>query len=291
MGREQSLKNRATHGAGAENCDGRKVQGRFLGHVHILGLGLTASREAAASNVIKGDGLVRKNALVFQHDPTIHLGNLEQVLVEAGYDLTVVDARSYAFDARPEDVDLVVVLGNDHGVYEKDDHPYIAREEAWLAARAAHERPTLGVCFGAQILASALGAEVYRGDTTVVGFREVTPTPAGQSSPVRFFSDVPVMQWHGDTFTLPDGATHLAGSNEYANEAFAVDDWALAVQFHPETTPEMHEKWLSDSPEWVETAGYDIEALRREREKHSDAMQVASQAMLTEWLANLEKKR
>jgi GMP synthase (glutamine-hydrolysing) len=185
----------------------------------------------------------------------------------------------------------VVVLGNDHGVYEKDDHPYIAREEAWLAARAAHERPTLGVCFGAQILASALGAEVYRGDKRVVGFRAVTPTPAGQSSPVRFFSDVPVMQWHGDTFTLPQGATHLAGSSEYANEAFAVDDWALAVQFHPETTPEMHEKWLSDSREWVESAGYDMEALRREREEHSDAMQEASRAMLTEWLANLGKRR
>ena len=234
---------------------------------------------------------MRRRALVIQHDPTIHLGNLEQVLIETNYDLTVVDARDYAFDERPEDVDLVVVLGNDHGVYEKNDHPYIAREEAWLAARAAHERPTLGVCFGAQILASALGAEVYRGDETVVGFRVVTPTPAGQSSPVRFFSDVPVMQWHGDTFTLPAGATHLAGSSEYANEAFAVDDWALAVQFHPETTPEMHERWLSDSREWVESAGYDMEALRREREEHSDAMQEASRAMLTEWLANLEKKR
>jgi hypothetical protein len=53
----------------------------------------------------------------------------------------------------------------------------------------------------------------------------------------------------------------------------------------------MHEKWLSDSREWVESAGYDMEALRREREEHSDAMQEASRAMLTEWLANLEKKR
>jgi GMP synthase (glutamine-hydrolysing) len=108
---------------------------------------------------------------------------------------------------------------------------------------------------------------------------------------VRFFADVPVMQWHGDTFTLPEGATHLAGSSEYANEAFAVDDWALAVQFHPETTPEMHERWLSDSREWVEGAGYDLEALRRERAEHSAPMQEASRAMLTEWLANLEKKR
>jgi GMP synthase (glutamine-hydrolysing) len=233
---------------------------------------------------------VTKSALVIQHDPTIHLGNLEEILLEADYELTVVDARIFAFDIRPEDVDVVVVLGNDHGVYEKRDRPYIAREEEWLAARVAHERPILGVCFGAQILASALGAEVYRGEKKVVGFVEVTPTPAGQSSPVRFFADVPVMEWHGDTFTLPERATRLAGSSDYDNEAFAIGDWALAVQFHPETTPEMHERWLTDSPEWVTGAGYDLEALRRERDEHIAAMQVASQAMLREWLANLEKR-
>ena len=231
-----------------------------------------------------------KTALVIQHDPTIHLGNLEQVLLEANYELTVVDAPTFAFDIQPEDVVLVVVLGNDHGVYEKVERPYIAREEEWLAARVTHERPILGVCFGAQILASALGAEVFRGEKKIVGFMAVTPTPAGQSSPVRFFADVPVMEWHGDTFTLPNRATRLAGSSDYENEAFAIDDWALAVQFHPETTPEMHERWLTDSREWVEGAGYDLEALRRERDEYSAAMQVASQAMLREWLSNLEKK-
>ena len=232
-----------------------------------------------------------KKALIVQHDPTIHLGNLEEVLTEANFELVVVDARTYDFDAVPSDIELVVVLGNDHGVYEKDERPYIAREEKWLAAWTRDKRPTLGVCFGAQILASALGAEVYRGETQVVGFRTVTPTPAGRDSPVRFFADVPVMEWHGDTFTLPAGATRLAGSSDYENEAFAVDDWALAVQFHPETTSEMHETWLTDAHAWVEDAGFDLEALRVERETHITAMQQASQDMLRDWLANLEKSR
>ena len=232
-----------------------------------------------------------KKALIVQHDPTIHLGNLEEVLTEANIELVVVDARTYDFDEVPADIDLVVVLGNDHGVYEKDERPYIAREEAWLRAWTREKRPTLGVCFGAQILASALGAEVYRGDTRVVGFRPVTPTPAGRDSPVRFFADIPVMEWHGDTFTLPEGATRLAGSRDYENEAFAVGDWALAVQFHPETTPEMHETWLEDAHAWVEDAGYDLGALRVEGETHIAAMQGASQDMLRDWLANLEKSR
>lgn len=108
---------------------------------------------------------------------------------------------------------------------------------------------------------------------------------------MRVFSDVPVMQRHGDTFTLPSGATRLAGSSDSANEALAVGDWALAVQFHPEINPGMHECWLMDGREAREDAGYDLEALRREREEHCDAMQVASRAMLTKWLASLEKNR
>ena len=97
-------------------------------------------------------------ALVIQHDPTIHLGNLEPVLRDAGYDIEVVDALSADFsrlDAKSPD--LVVVLGNEHGVYEKELHPYIAAEEQWLASRLRDERPTLGVCFGAQALAMVLG--------------------------------------------------------------------------------------------------------------------------------------
>ena len=232
---------------------------------------------------------MQRTALVVQHDPEIHLGNLHEVLTESGYHARVVDARSFDFTTGTEDIDVVIVLGNDHGVYDKAEHAYIAREEAWLAAWMQRERPTLGVCFGAQIMASALGATVYRGEQTVIGFREVVPTEAGTASPVRHFDRVPVMEWHGDTFTLPEQATLLARSDEYAHEAFAIDNWALAVQFHPETTAEMHEKWLTDAPDAVTAAGYNVEVLRAERERLSDPMQAASKAMLRDWLAGLEK--
>lgn len=229
-----------------------------------------------------------KRALVIQHDPTISLGNLEPVLVTAGYELEVVDARDAdlaSIDATAPD--LVVVLGNDHGVYEKADRPYIAREEHWLTQRLAAERPTLGVCFGAQIMASALGGEVYRGPSTQIGYRSVELTDAGASSPVAAFADVPILEWHGDTFTLPEGVTRLAGSSDYANEAFAVGNWALAVQFHPETTTPMYERWVADGRESVVAHGLTPDQLLADDARHNERMQSASEQMLTRWLAGL----
>lgn len=231
---------------------------------------------------------MNKAALVIQHDPTISLGNLEPVLVEAGYAITIVDALADDFSSLdPSAADLVVVLGNEHGVYEKNVHPYIAAEESWLARRLENERPTLGVCFGAQIMASALGGEVYKGPTTEIGYRSVELTPEGAKSPMAAFAGVPVVEWHGDTFTLPDGVTRLAGSGAYANEAFAVGNWALATQFHPETTASMFEQWVEDSRESVANTGQSSGELLREDAEYSEAMQAASAHMLRAWLAEL----
>ena len=232
-----------------------------------------------------GTGL---RALVIQHDPTINLGNLEPVLREAGYDIEILDALIANFDTVDATTpDLVVVLGNEHGVYEKADRPYIAAEEKWLASRLGEQLPTLGVCFGAQIMASALGGEVYKGPSTQIGYRSVELTEAGADSPLSVFEGVPVMQWHGDTFTLPDGVTRLAGSHDYANEAFAVGNWALATQFHPETTPSMYEQWVADGRESVVRQGLTTDELLSEDARNSAAMQSASAKMLTRWLAGL----
>ena len=182
---------------------------------------------------------------------------------------------------------VVIVLGNDHGVYEKNERTYIAAEEKWLADRLAGQRPTLGVCFGAQIMASALGGEVYKGDSTQIGYRSVEPTAAGADSPIAVFEGVPVMQWHGDTFTLPESVTRLAGSSDYENEAFAIDNWALAVQFHPEVTEDMFAQWLADGRESVAAVGLSEGELMNDHLELNHKMQDASVQMLRTWLAGL----
>ncbi|HET6825588.1 MAG TPA: glutamine amidotransferase [Amnibacterium sp.] len=227
-------------------------------------------------------------AVVLQHDPTIHLGNIRPVLEEHGYTLRVVDVTSEDVAAiDPAEADLVVVLGGEMGAYETDTYPFLEAEQRFLQARLAAERPTLGVCLGAQLMAAALGERVYKGATTAIGYRRVEPTDEGARSVVRHFDGVPVAQWHGDTFELPAGATRLASSSDYANEAFAIGRHALAVQFHPEVTDEMHERWVADGYNELDAHAIDPQALRLERERYSPSMQEASRAAFSEWLDGL----
>jgi GMP synthase (glutamine-hydrolysing) len=231
-----------------------------------------------------------RTAVVLQHDPTIHLGNLAPVLHEHGYAVRVVDVTTEDVDGLdPTDADLVVVLGGEMGAYQTAEFPFLEAEQRLLRARLEAERPTLGVCLGAQLMAGALGSRVYRGGTTQIGFREVEATTEGIGSPVRHFAGVPVVQWHGDTFDLPPQATLLASSRDYANEAFAVGNHALAVQFHPEVTDDMHEQWVDDGSEELDEQAIDPEALRRERERYSARMQEASRAAFSEWLEGLSR--
>ncbi|WEO77693.1 gamma-glutamyl-gamma-aminobutyrate hydrolase family protein [Cryobacterium sp. SO2] len=228
-------------------------------------------------------------ALVLRHADEIHLGNLEQVLLEHDYTVRYVDTLG-ADGVRgidPAEADLLVVLGGEMGAYQTDLFPVLADEIDLINGRIEARRPVFAVCLGAQLMASALGSPVYRGPSNEIGFRLVEPTEAGQDSPLRHVSGIPMMQWHSDTFDLPAGTTRLAGSDAYGNEAFGIEDWALAVQFHPELTAEMHEEWLASSEEEVRAEGLDPDDLRRERALHSDAMQEASRALFSEWLSAL----
>jgi GMP synthase (glutamine-hydrolysing) len=137
-------------------------------------------------------------------------------------------------------------------------------------------------------MAGALGERVYKGDTKQIGFRAVETTAAGARSPVRHFDGVPVVEWHGDTFELPAEATLLASSSDYSNEAFSIGDYALAVQFHPEVTDEMHERWVVDGYNELSDEELDADALRRERDRYSAAMQEASRRAFGEWLEQLD---
>jgi GMP synthase (glutamine-hydrolysing) len=232
-----------------------------------------------------------RTALVLRHDSTIGLGNLGPTLEAHGYEIVTVDAPST--DVSELDAlapDLVVVLGGEEGAYETDLYPYLADEIELLRTRIDAQAPIFGVCLGAQLLAKTLGARAYKGERKEVGWLTVEPTEAGIDSPVRHFAGVPAVQWHGDTFDLPEGVERLAGSAQYENQAFARGDWLLAVQFHPEVDDAIHEDWLNAWGDELPEYGLTAEQLRAQRAEHGPQMQAASARLLGDYLEGLERR-
>ncbi|PWD50653.1 glutamine amidotransferase [Serinibacter arcticus] len=227
-----------------------------------------------------------RTALVLRHDPGIGLGNVAPTLASHGYAVTTIDTPGGDVGALdPLDWDVVVALGGTEGAYETDAHPYLAAEIELLATRAAARRPILGICLGAQMLAAALGARAYRGDAHEVGLLAVDLTPAGTASPVRHVAGVRMVEWHHDTFDLPDGVELLATSPSYP-QAYGVGRWLLAVQFHPEVDDVILDGWIDRWSAEVHT-GLTAEDLRADAAQHLDAAQAASRAMVGEWLDGL----
>jgi GMP synthase-like glutamine amidotransferase len=138
-------------------------------------------------------------------------------------------------------------------VYERHAFASVDVECDLVRSAIARRRPVLGVCLGAQILAAALGAKVYKGDRPEVGFGSVTLTTEARRD--ALFTGpgdrVPVFHWHGDTFDLPVDAVRLASSDQYANQAFRVDGCAYGLQFHLELDRSLARAWRPHLPEGV----------------------------------------
>jgi GMP synthase-like glutamine amidotransferase len=175
-------------------------------------------------------------AHVFQHVPFEGLGSIEPWL--RARRAAVSFTRFYESAALPAlgDIDLLIALGGPMSVNDEDVLPWLRSEKQFVASAIAAGKPVLGICLGAQLIASALGARVYPGPQKEIGWFPVFAAEAGARAfglPAEFLA----FHWHGETFDLPPGATPLCRSAACANQAFSVGPRALALQFHLETTP------------------------------------------------------
>ncbi|TGE15438.1 type 1 glutamine amidotransferase [Hymenobacter elongatus] len=161
-----------------------------------------------------------------------------------------------------QDFDWLVVLGGVMGVDEENRYGWLAPEKAFIRAAMKAGKMVLGICLGAQLLADALGARVYRNPALEIGFWAIQPAPEAATHPLlRHFTEaITVLHWHGDTFGLPAGAVPIASSQACAHQGFVVDNRIVGLQFHPELTAEILGEMLHhDGHElvpgpWVQTA-------------------------------------
>jgi GMP synthase (glutamine-hydrolysing) len=225
-------------------------------------------------------------ALALRHTSYVGPDLVGEWLRERGFALTIGDGQTMNAD-EVQAADMLLILGGEMGVYERNKHPWLTPEIAAIRARLNAGKPTLGLCLGAQLMAAALGAEVRKGaQGQEIGWRHITLTPEGRAGSLAPLDGARVMQWHGDTFDIPPGATRLAGNDTYMNQAFAAGDHALALQFHLETTPAGLEGWLDDHdhPELAEL-GLSEARLRADAADAFPPLRPKALAVLDAWWA------
>jgi GMP synthase (glutamine-hydrolysing) len=231
--------------------------------------------------------VTQRSALIIRHVPYEGVAGFRAPIEAAGFAVDRIDVSDPAFSGIDlRDPDLLIMMGGPMGVYEREAHPWIACQLRRLAQRVEHDRPTLGVCFGAQMIAAAMGAEVYPGPHKEIGFHPVEVHQPG--SFLRHIAEVPVLHWHGDTFTLPQDVELMASSRLYPHQAFRKGANVLALQFHAEMGLDPRfEAWIEQGRETLAEAGIDEAGLRGDHDRHGARAVAAGQAMIAEWLETL----
>ena len=200
---------------------------------------------------------VKRSWVAIQHVSYEDPGLIAQCALRRGIELQL--CHPYRGEPLPswDEIDGLVVMGGPMGVSDTSEHPYLTHETELIAAMVRAGHPLLGVCLGAQLMAHALGAAVYRGARAEIGFGSVSLTQAGREDPVLGnlgLEVLPVMHWHQDTFDLPEGALWLARSDLYPHQAFRLGERAYGLQFHLEVDRDLARSWAEHLPTGVTLA-------------------------------------
>lgn len=227
-------------------------------------------------------------ALAFRHVRFEDLGILEPLLIERGYRVEYVDLGVQAIDIeRVDEADLLIVLGGPIGVYDTAHYPFLHASKEAIAHRLRQGRAMLGICLGAQLIAEEMGAVVAPTGSVEIGYAPLDLTAEGLDSALRPLHDLPVLHWHGDAFTIPDGARHLARTPGFPNQAFATDA-VLALQFHLEADHRTIGNWLIGHAHELQHHGIDPRTIREHARVHGPRLEAAARTAVGAWLDEIE---
>jgi GMP synthase-like glutamine amidotransferase len=180
-----------------------------------------------------------------QHVPFEGLGSIEPWLRAAGYKIT--NTRFFESASLPNlnEIDLIVVMGGPMSVNDEVDFPWLVEEKQFIRIAIEAGKEVLGICLGAQLIASAMGAKVYRNTVKEIGWFPVKGVSPSEELVFHFPTSEEVFHWHGETFDLPPEGIHLARSDGCENQAFQLGQSVIGLQFHLETTPESARELVS----------------------------------------------
>lgn len=173
-----------------------------------------------------------------QHVPFEGLGSIKPWLQEKGCEITSTQFFQSQPLPDPKLIDLLIIMGGPMSANDKEKYPWIVPEIRFINEVIQSGKPVLGICLGAQLIASAMGAEIYQNAEKEIGWFPVEGISLTDTSDFQFPPSMTVFHWHGETFNLPQGTTHLARSQACKNQAFQFGKSVIGLQFHLETTPE-----------------------------------------------------
>jgi GMP synthase (glutamine-hydrolysing) len=228
---------------------------------------------------------------VLQHHPVEDLGGIADSLEEAALAWQYVRV----FDGVPIPKDMrgaggLVVMGGPESVYQLDRYPYLRDEMALIENALRENKPILGVCLGAQLLAATLGATVKRGETREIGWYPVRLNEGAKGDPLMGGLPVEFMaaHWHSDVFDLPNGAVALASSDKTPVQAFRCGDKAYGLLFHTEITQERLERLVSEFGEDLKRVGIDGDAFVTQAPKYLPGLSEIGATIFSRWAAPIQ---
>lgn len=232
----------------------------------------------------------RRSAVALRHVSFEDLGLLAPIMEREGWNVSFCEAATDDLSQSTiRNADLAIVLGGPIGVYQTVDYPFLTAEIALIEYRLSADLPMLGICLGSQLMARALGSRVYKGPVKEIGWGAIELTEEGMSSCLEPLQgdDAAVLHWHGDTFDLPKGATRLASSQNYDNQAFAYGRNALGLQFHLEADPRHLEEWYVGHAVELAAAKIPVADLRTATQRHGSALAPRADRVFSGWLRQL----
>lgn len=230
-----------------------------------------------------------KTAIALQHLEFENAGLIKDVLRERNYRIQDIDATLDDITTYPLDnTDIVIILGGPIGVYDDKQYSFIKDELALIDVALKLHKPMIGVCLGAQMIATALGAKVKSMGKKEIGFSPLELTEAGEKSPLGLIGTTPVLHWHGDQFDIPHGATRLAETAICPNQAFSYEN-VLALQFHLEANLDYIEHWLVGHSCELSQAKIDPVHLRQAAKINKETLRKKSEDVFNAWFNKIEK--
>ncbi len=188
-----------------------------------------------------------EEVLVFQHDPFEDLGFFAEVLEKEHANYRTI--RLFHGEVPADDwrhIAALIILGGAMRTDDEEKFPFLRWEKRIIRAALHESVPILGISFGAQLIAAALGTRVFQSSVREIGWSPISVTPHGQVDSLLGYlpENATVFQWHSEGFDLPKGAVSLASSTHFKTQAFRLGKIVYGLQFHLEVTPRIIERWI-----------------------------------------------